>query len=126
MERGAGIVDRHTTAQAGAAVERDGAETLFIEVLVNLEQIGFVIHPGVQRLAQGRQLAAGDDDYRTVDFGDDADRDGLIFYKRCIGQRRASPWLYRRAGNSHGGTVKRLPLRPGIRVRVYLLSIVYR
>ena len=90
MEGGARVVDRHTTAQTGAAVERDGADALFIEVLVNFEQIGFVIDPGVQGLAQSRQLAAPDDDNRTVNFGDHADRNGLIICKRCIGQRDSS------------------------------------
>ena len=86
MEGGARVVDRHTTAQAGAAVERDGADSLFIEVLVNFEQIGFVIDSGVQSLAQGRQPAAPDDDNRAVNFGDHADHYGSIFCKRCIGQ----------------------------------------
>ena len=90
MEGGAGIVDRHTTAQTGAAVERDGADALLIEVLVDFKQIGFVIDPGVQGLAQSRQLAAPDDDNRAVDFGDYADRNGSIFCKRCIGQRDSS------------------------------------
>ena len=83
---GARVVDRHATAQAGTAVERDGADALFIEV----QQIGFVIHPGVQGLPQGWQLAACDDNNRAVNFGDHADRYGFSLCKRCIGQRENS------------------------------------
>ena len=87
MERGTGIVDRHTTAQASTAVQSNGADALFVKVLVNFEQISFVIHPGVQGLAQGGQLAALDDHNRAVDLGDYTDRNGFMFCKRRIGQR---------------------------------------
>jgi len=69
VQRGTGIVDRHAAAQAGGSVQSDGAHVLFIKVLMHLEQIGFVIEIGVQRLAQDRQRTAGDNDHRAVYFG---------------------------------------------------------
>ncbi len=84
------VVDRHAATQAGGTMQGDGADMLLIKVLVNFEQTGFVIHPGVQGLAQGRQLAACNNDNRTVDFGDYSDRNGFIIFKRCNGQRGAS------------------------------------
>ena len=45
---------RHAPVQAGAAVQRDGAQVALIEVLMHLEQTGFVIEVRTQGLPQGR------------------------------------------------------------------------
>jgi hypothetical protein len=66
-------VDRHAATQAGSAVQGDGPQTVFIEVLVDFEQIGFSVAPGDQSLAQGREMPASDDHDGAVYLIDDPD-----------------------------------------------------
>ena len=87
MQRRSCVVDRHTTTQAGGTMQGDGADMLLIKVLVNFEQIGFVIEVCAQCLTQRGQLVTGNDYNRSMDFGDCADWNELMFCKRCIGQR---------------------------------------
>jgi hypothetical protein len=66
MQRRAGVKDGHAPAQPGAAMERDRAHMGFIEMLVHLEGVGFMIKPTDKRLMQRRQNIADNVDYRPV------------------------------------------------------------
>ena len=68
-------------------MQSDGTDVLLVKVLVHFEQIGFMIEVCAQCLTQRGQLVTGNDDNRSMDFGDCADWNGLMFCKRCIGQR---------------------------------------
>lgn len=55
-------------------MQGNGADMALVEMLMHLEQIGFVVEACAQGLAQGGQSVAGDDHYRSMNLGDDADR----------------------------------------------------
>jgi hypothetical protein len=78
LQRRPEIVDRHAALQARSTVESDGADMAFVEVLVDLEQIDFMIDPAVQGLPERRQRLAGDHHHRAVNFGNGADDRGLL------------------------------------------------
>ena len=74
MERRSGVVNRHAPPEAGTSVQGDGAHMIFINMLVHLKEIGFVVESGAQGLSQGRQSIAGNDHYRSMDLGNFTDR----------------------------------------------------
>ena len=73
MQRRAGVVHRHAALEAGSTVQRHRAQVAFVQVLVHLEQVGLMIEPGQQRLAQRRQALAGDLHHRPPHADDVAD-----------------------------------------------------
>jgi len=76
------VVDRHAATQTRGTMQCDSAGALLIKVLVNFEQIGFVIEVCAQCLTQRGELITSNDDNRAVDFSDYADLKGSIFCKR--------------------------------------------
>jgi hypothetical protein len=68
MQRRPGVINSHAPIQTGASVQGDDTRMVFIEVLMNLEQVGFVIEVCTQGLSQGRQRFTGDDCYRAMDL----------------------------------------------------------
>jgi hypothetical protein len=55
-------------------MQRDGAQTMLIEVLVYFEQTGFSIDIGAQGLPERREVITGNHDNRPVNLGDYSDR----------------------------------------------------
>jgi hypothetical protein len=53
-------------------MQGDSPDAVFVEMLMNLEQITLVVEFQSQRLTQRRQALASNDDHRTIDLGDDA------------------------------------------------------
>ena len=96
-------------------MQGDGTNMPFIEVLVNFEQIGFVIQVCAQCLTQRGEPVTGDDHYWTMDFSDDSDLEGLILSKGGSGQRGYSSQSHRSGRHDHDSTVfQRSPNKPGI------------
>jgi hypothetical protein len=60
-------------------MQRDGAHMMFINVLMNFEQVGFVIQPGTQCLSQWRQYIASNDSHRAMNLGNDTDGFMAVF-----------------------------------------------
>ena len=107
MQWRASVIDRHAATQAGGTMQGDSANMPFIEVLVNFEQIGFVIQVCAQCLTQRGEPVTGDDHYWTMDFSDDSDLEGLILSKGGSGQRGHSSQSHRSGRHSDDGMASR-------------------
>ena len=85
-------MDLHAAFQAGRVFQGDGADVFPVQVLVNLESVGFVTVPRCQCLAQRWEGVAVDQDNRAMNLDNAADwfrlvcvvfRDGFHLMNLC-------------------------------------------
>gem|GEM_PF-4690830 len=92
MQRGAGIIDRHASPYPRRAVQGDGADTLGVQVLVDLEQNGAVVIGNDQGLVDGGQVLGADVDHRSVHGVDHTDGHGRRGRRSHTGIRAGGGW----------------------------------
>ncbi len=68
MQWRAGVKYGHTPIEAAAAMQRNSAQMMFVQVLVDFKQVGFAVEVSTQRLVQWGEGVAGNNHHRAVDL----------------------------------------------------------